>query len=248
MTPDPRTTSPEAMRAHLAAELTRVRDRSAGLTTAILDDEQMLAQHSRLMSPLVWDLAHIGNYEELWLLRAAAGAAPVRPDLDGIYDAFEHPRASRPTLPLLRPAESSRYLADVRGRVVDALDTLTGPDAAGRGRLLEGAFAFGLVLQHEHQHDETMLATHQLRSGRAVLGLDPAPAAPWAPYADEVVVPGGPFVMGTDDDPWAYDNERPARVVDVPAFALDTVPVTVRDHPGGRRCPGCPACRLPARP
>ena len=33
--------------------------------------------------------------------------------------------------------------------------------------LLDHAFAFGMVAQHEQQHDETMLATHQLRAGGA---------------------------------------------------------------------------------
>src|SRR5260370_24812295 len=32
--------------------------------------------------------------------------------------------------------------------------------------------------------------------------------------------------MGTDTDPWAYDNERPAFVVDVPAFWSGRFPVT----------------------
>ena len=39
-------------------------------------------------------------------------------------------------------------------------------------------------------------------------------------------MPGGPFVMGTDTEPWAYDNERPAHVVDLPAFRIDAGPVT----------------------
>ena len=42
----------------------------------------------------------------------------------------------------------------------------------------------------------------------------------------EVFVPGGPFTMGTSTEPWALDNERPAHVVDVPPFYLDTTPVT----------------------
>ena len=33
-------------------------------------------------------------------------------------------------------------------------------------------------------------------------------------------------MMGTDTEPFAYDNERPAHVVDVAPFLLDTVPVT----------------------
>ena len=34
-----------------------------------LSDEQLTRQVSPLQSPLVWDLAHIGHFEELWLLR-----------------------------------------------------------------------------------------------------------------------------------------------------------------------------------
>ena len=32
--------------------------------------------------------------------------------------------------------------------------------------------------------------------------------------------------MGTDDEPWAYDNERPAHDVDVAAFWIDAAPVS----------------------
>ncbi|HZD15490.1 MAG TPA: ergothioneine biosynthesis protein EgtB, partial [Pseudonocardiaceae bacterium] len=47
-----------ALRDHLAAELTRTRARSAALTDAI-DDRELVCQHSRIMSPLIWDFAHI---------------------------------------------------------------------------------------------------------------------------------------------------------------------------------------------
>ena len=77
-----------------------------------------------------------------------------------------------------------------------------------------------MVAQHEAQHDETMLATHQLRSGPPVLSAPPPPPAPAdaAALPAEVHVPGGPFTMGTSAEPWALDNERPAHAVDVPAF------------------------------
>lgn len=228
---DPRTLAPGALRQHLADELERVRGRSRGLTTDVLDDDELLAQHSRLMSPLVWDLAHVGNYEELWLLREAAGVEAMRPEIDDLYDAFEHPRAARPQLPLLRPDEAGDYLGLVRRKVLDALDDLpleAEPDDTAVPPLLRHGFVHGMVLQHEHQHDETMLATHQLRRGVPVLpATDRLPAPPALLTATEVVVPAGPFTMGTSDDPWALDNERPAHVVDLPAFAIDTVPVTV---------------------
>ena len=42
----------------------------------------------------------------------------------------------------------------------------------------------------------------------------------------DVLVPAGEHVLGTDADPWAYDNERPAHVVQLPAYRIDTTAVT----------------------
>ena len=185
------------------------------------------------MSPLVWDLAHIGNYEELWLLREAVGAAAIDPSLDDLYDAFRHPRPNRPALPLLGPAEARRYIAEVRGRVIDTLEKADLDQvvhAGGPSRLLAGGFLYGMVVQHEHQHDETMLATLQLMGGPGYRPLAPPPPPRSTSIAHEVLVPAGSFLMGTDDEAWAYDNERPAHLVDVPAFRIDAGPVTNRAY------------------
>lgn len=214
----------DRLKEFLADQLEKARARSFALTTRVLDEPELTAQHSRLMSPLVWDLAHVGNYEELWLLRSAAGVAPMRPEIDRLYDAFEHPRAERPTLPLLSPDEAEQYIGLVRRKVLDSLATVRfSPEQP----LLADGFVYRMVIQHEHQHDETMLATHQLRRGEPVLpGTDPPPPPRVdAPTPPEVLVEAGEFVMGTSTDPWAYDNERPAHTVDLPAFWIDTTPV-----------------------
>jgi iron(II)-dependent oxidoreductase len=214
-------TDPESLRERALEALTTARDRTALLTSCV-EEPELTAQHSPLMSPLVWDLAHIGNQEELWLLRTVAGREAMRPEIDGLYDAFEHSRAERPSLPLLPPTEARRYAAEVRGRALDVLES-----TAFQGtRLTEAGFAFGMIAQHEQQHDETMLITHQLRKGPAALTApDPAPAPLFTGPA-EVLVPGGPFVMGTSTEPWALDNERPAHRRMVPSFFIDTTPVT----------------------
>ncbi|MFE9116611.1 ergothioneine biosynthesis protein EgtB [Streptomyces sp. NPDC007172] len=214
-------TDPELLRARALTALTAARARTGTLTSTV-DDHELTAQHSPLMSPLVWDLAHIGNQEEQWLLRAVAGQEAIRPEIDSLYDAFEHPRAARPTLPLLAPAEARRYAADVRGR---ALDVLESTPLRG-GPLTDAAFAFGMIAQHEQQHDETMLITHQLRSGPAALTAPEPPTGTTDGLPAEVLVPGGPFTMGTSTEPWALDNERPAHHRVVSAFHLDTTPVT----------------------
>ena len=206
----------------LAADLHRARARTRSLTD-VLDDDELVRQHSRLMSPLVWDLAHIGNQEELWLLRDVGGREPILPEtVDQLYDAFQHPRADRPSLPLLDPGRSRSYVGEVRSRVLDLLERTSLADR----RLTERGFVFGMIVQHEQQHAETMLATHQLRQGAPVLGA-PAPPTPASPVRPaEVLIPGGPFTMGTSTHPWALDNERPAHPARVPAFYLDSYPVT----------------------
>jgi gamma-glutamyl hercynylcysteine S-oxide synthase len=220
-------TEDDKLRELAAAELIAARARTTLLTTAV-DEPDLVKQHSALMSPLVWDLAHVANQEELWLLRAVGGGDSLHPEIDPLYDAFEHPRAERPTLPLLTPAQARRYGHEVRGRVLDLLSAGQWAGKQADPRLTESAFAFGMVAQHEVQHDETMLATHQLRAGAPVLSAPPPPPAPAdaASLPREVFVPGGLFTMGTSTEPWALDNERPAHPVDVPGFWLDTVPVT----------------------
>ncbi len=205
-----------------AHALEQARARTTMLTD--LDDVELTSQHDPLMSPLVWDLAHIGQQEDLWLLRggdpARQGILPTT--IERLYDAFEHPRAARVSLPLLSPREARAYIADVRGRVFDGLAT------ASEDRL----FPYAMVEQHEQMHVETMLATHQLRAGEPVLGSGtPLPVGRPVPH-DSVLVPAGPFVLGVDaeDEPWSLDNERPAHRVDLPAFRIGRVPVTNAEY------------------
>ena len=127
--------STEQLRRRAVETLTTARGRTALLTSCV-DDDELTAQHSPLMSPLVWDLAHIGNQEEQWLLRTVGGHDAVRPDIDSLYDAFEHPRSARPKLPLLAPRRRARYASDIRGRVLDVIErTPMDGGAAPRRRL-----------------------------------------------------------------------------------------------------------------
>ncbi|MGY1619207.1 ergothioneine biosynthesis protein EgtB [Geodermatophilus sp. SYSU D00691] len=208
----------------LARELTTARDRTLLLTDH--DEPELLRRHDPLMSPLVWDLAHIGQQEDLWLLRRGDGRREglLPPSVEALYDAFTHPRAVRDKLPLLPPVEARSFCAEVRGRVLDRLDSLGADD---------DPFDFAMVVSHEQQHDETMLQALQLRSGPPLLGRGaPLPAGRPGVAGTSVLVPGGEFVLGVDaaDEPFSLDNERPAHVVDVPAFRIGRVPVTNAEY------------------
>ena len=191
-------------------ELARILEHARTRTEALLeplDDEQLTRQVSPLQSPLVWDLAHIGYFEELWLLRRAGGREPLSPDYDDLYDSFAHGRAERGSLPILEPAAARAYVREVREAVLELLPELAQDD-----------FLVGMVAQHELQHGETMAQT------LALAGLLPE-RLPEVTASGEILVPGGPFTLGSED-PWAYDNERPARVVELPPFRIDRGLVT----------------------
>jgi gamma-glutamyl hercynylcysteine S-oxide synthase len=205
----------------VAAELEAARARTTSLLEPFTDD-QLTQQVSPLMSPLVWDLAHIGHFEELWISRRLGGAPPIHADADDTYDAFAHVREERPSLELLDPDAARSYLDDVRAR---SLEVLEETDFGADDPLLRGGFAFGLVVQHEQQHVETMLQTIQL-SGWEHTGGGPGPIAG---NLGDVEVEAGPFVMGGDDD-WAYDNERPAHDAETGAFRIDVEPVSNGDY------------------
>ena len=208
-------------RDRLVRELTAARQRTLALVD--FDDDELRRRYHPLMSPLVWDLAHIGQQEELWLLRGGNPDRPsmLGPEVESLYDAFIHSRASRVDLPLMSPTEARAFCRTVRNRALDALDKL--PDRE------HATFPFALIVSHEHQHDETMLQALNLRVGEPLL-------QPGAPLPDgrpglastSVPVPGGSFVLGVDagPEPYSLDNERPAHVVEVPSFRIGRVPVT----------------------
>jgi iron(II)-dependent oxidoreductase len=207
----------------LARELTNARDRTLRLVD--FDDAELGRQYDPLMSPLVWDLAHIGQQEELWLLRDGNADRPgmLAPDVERLYDAFVNSRASRVSLPLLPPQDARAYCATVRNKVLDSLDSLTDDQN------VEADFNFGLVISHENQHDETMLQALNLRSGQPLLDTgSPLPHGRSGVAGTSVQVPAGEFVLGVDaiSEPHSLDNERPAHIVDVPAFRIGRVPVT----------------------
>jgi iron(II)-dependent oxidoreductase len=209
----------------LADGMSRARDRTLRLVA--FDDAELGRQYDPLMSPLLWDLAHIGWQEELWLLRDADPARPglLTPDVERLYDAFANPRAARVHLPLLPPADARGFVTTVRDKVFDVLDRL--PDAQSDGT--DPAFPFALVISHENQHNETMLQALNLRTGAPLLDAGtPLPPGRRGLAGTSVEVPGGPFVLGVDavTEPFSLDNERGAHEVHVPDFRIGRVPVT----------------------
>jgi gamma-glutamyl hercynylcysteine S-oxide synthase len=214
----------------IADQLLEARARTL-LLVAPLSDEDLHAQHDPLMSPILWDLGHIAHFEELWLTRNLDG--PIEfVEMPGLYNPFEHPRSARGSLALPGLEECRAIMDEIRGRV---LARLVSADFDAANPLLRDGFVYQMVLQHEYQHNETILQTLQLKQGAPYspltrvapdTGAGRLPAAP----GEMVRFPGGRVEIGTDDRSAAYDNERPAHAVDVAPFWIDAYPVTNADY------------------
>src|SRR3954465_10665288 len=199
------------MPAEIVEAMAAVRRRTLDLV-GHLPAADLERQVDQIMSPLVWDLAHIAAYEDLWLVHRFAGAPLLRPELAARYDAFETPRTVRGEIELLDTGGAREYLDSVRERALDTLDGRE-PDPV----------IHEMVIRHELQHTETM------RQAMELGGLLPAGEPALRPVdggEDWDTIPGGPFRMGAADGVFSYDNERPAHDVELPPFRIARCPVT----------------------
>ncbi len=214
----------------IAEQLLEARARTLLLVAPLTDDE-LRTQHDPLMSPILWDLGHIAHFEELWLTRNLDG--PIEfVEMPGMYNPFDHPRNTRGELPLPGMSDCRELMDEIRGRVLARLGAAEPDDA---NPLLRGGFVYRMVLQHEYQHNETMLQTLQLKLGRpyspiARFEMPASPASPSPSRGEMVRFPGGSVEIGSDDLGAAYDNERPRHRVELAPFWIDANPVTNGDY------------------
>ncbi len=198
-----------------------------------VDEENFRRQIHPDFSPLGWHLGHIGVTEAFWILQQCK----KEPSLSESYDAFftptDNPKPNRVNLPSRQ--EIVAYLECVRARVLSFLDEV---DFSVNHPLLKDGGIFQMLLQHEEQHNETILLIRQLfaadsyKQGLVEKGLS-AHAAVQTPLCfgesnaqpEMALVPAGPFLMGSDDAVRTLDNERPRHEVAVMPFVIDRTPV-----------------------
>jgi iron(II)-dependent oxidoreductase len=211
----------------------------------LADERDLHASPGFGYRPLIWHLAHIGVFESYWLLQKLLARPAPDERYERVFDPIRTPREESKQLPTRREMES--YLRRVREGALDALERF---DFHAADPLKRGGYIFQLVLEHERQHQETLAYLFQLldpskktRPAASTLGGAPsvsgerddgsradslrAPVAESTAAACEMVsIPAGSFPLGAVWDSFAYDNERPARELFVPAFRLARMPVT----------------------
>src|SRR3954469_19755288 len=128
-------------RDEIAARLDEARRRTLALVEP-LSDEDLHTQHDPLMSPIIWDVGHIAHFEELWLTRNLSGPIEFS-EMPGLYNPFEHPRASRAALALPTLREMMKRLEEIRACVLERLDSVQFDE---RNPLLRQAYVYHMVL------------------------------------------------------------------------------------------------------
>jgi iron(II)-dependent oxidoreductase len=188
---------------------------------ADLSDEQMLGEQLAILNPLLWEIGHVAWFQEKWVLRHAAGRAPLDERADALYDSAAIPHDVRWDLPLLRRDVVLAYLRRIRDLVLERIHS---------PRLSADDVYFVLLsVFHEDMHTEAFTYTRQ------TLGYPPprlnlpieAPTSETGPLPCDVTIPGGTFLLGaTGEEPFVFDNEKWTHPVEVRPFALARAPVT----------------------
>jgi iron(II)-dependent oxidoreductase len=201
----------------LVEALREIRERTLELV-ADLGDEQMLGPRLAIVNPPLWEIGHVGYFQELWVLRHARGLAPMLANGDAVYDSAVLAHDDRWDAPLLSIPETKAYLARVLERVVQRRDADQGPTGAER-------YFLALALLHECMHAEALTYTRQTLGYAAPRFGDSCDAvraneAACEPLGD-AAVPGGRLLLGsTRDEGFVFDNEQWAHEVSIEPFRI----------------------------
>src|SRR5881296_450763 len=199
----------------LAGWVRDARARSFELVADLSDDE-LVGPRLSICNPLLWEIGHVAWFQERWVLRHAAGRAPVRADGDALYDSAAVAHETRWDLPLPSRSETLSYMRRVRDEVLEILDR--------REPAPEEAYFVKLSVFHEDMHNEAFTYTRQTLGYPAPgIGLDGASASSGGgSLPGDVEVPGGEFSLGAvpGSEPFVFDNEKWAHPVRLEPFVI----------------------------
>jgi iron(II)-dependent oxidoreductase len=189
-----------------------------------LTDAQMLGVKGHFLEPPIWEMGHVGWFQEYWIGRHLDGRPTLLPGADAIYDSFNVPYRRRWEHAYPSRQETLRYIGEVLRQSVGRLES--------REPTSEEAYFYTLAALHEDMHAENLTLILQTLGYRRPAPLRPDPGRP-APPVDpgyrphDVLVPGRVFMLGaTPDEPFVFDNEKWAHPVVVAPFRIASTPVT----------------------
>jgi iron(II)-dependent oxidoreductase len=187
-----------------------------------LSDEQLMGPNIKIINPLLWEIGHVGWFQERWVLRHASRLPPIRSDADALYDSSAVAHDTRWDLPLPTRRETLDYLQRVQEGVLDRINQCADPEL--RYFVLLSVF-------HEDMHGEAFTYTRQTMSYPApqwLLQVTPDQTSIATPGDGDARIPGGIFFLGAvpGEDEFVFDNEKWAHPVELQPFSMARTAVT----------------------
>ncbi|HZE61560.1 MAG TPA: selenoneine synthase SenA [Burkholderiales bacterium] len=206
----------------LSSDLVAVRDHFT-LITAGFEGQRLLGPRLAIVNPPLWEIGHIGWFQEHWCLRWESGrlARPsILPNADPLYDSSNVAHDTRWDLPLPDLATTRGYLAAVLERTLERLGREPDNQAL--------RYFVRLVTLHEDMHAEALHYTHQTlgypdpKFGVRLLHENRQGSDPDLEFA------GGSVRLGAEreEERFVFDNEKWAHDVALAPFAIAARPVT----------------------
>src|SRR5438045_3459148 len=108
----------------LSSDLVASRDHFARVT-ALIEGERLLGPRLAIVNPPLWEIGHVGWFQEHWCLRWSEGAAlapSILPGADQLYDSSNVAHDTRWDLPLPSLGATRAYLASVLEPTLERLE------------------------------------------------------------------------------------------------------------------------------
>ncbi|MEZ4267234.1 MAG: SUMF1/EgtB/PvdO family nonheme iron enzyme [Myxococcota bacterium] len=200
----------------------------------MLTPEAWRARPIPLRHPFVFYLGHLPAFAFNQVGRGVLTLPSFQPEFDALFergiDPLDEAAAAEFSVAEWPPAEQILAYRDrVRATLLETVDAVAARSAGDP--LAAGLRIHHVVLEHELMHQETLLYMVQAlpSSLKRRQPEIPQPATGPAPATDRISIPAGRVRLGVDLGalPFAWDAETGHADLDVPAFAIDNLPVTV---------------------
>jgi ergothioneine biosynthesis protein EgtB len=217
-----------------ASELATLLRAIRGTTLSVFADYErarpaLTVPQDPALNPPLWELGHVGWFQEFWTVRSSAwrdgeradpGAgrsASLLPAADALYDSSTVPHQARWSLPLPDADATRALLAHQLERTLHLLQQAGDDD--------DSLYFFRLSLLHEAMHVE---AARYMAQALGITLRDARPLPALAKREPLAVAPQR-WLLGSAPAGFAFDNERPAHMVALDAFVIDATPVRWRE-------------------